>query len=151
MGWVGRGNPRAQRDYCSRQSVTHRHVFRLQLNTRRLRLLRQQRREILLGVEPDADTGRHAPAAAGTLRGGRPRNLLHPQLLDLVAVAVAVLTPPAFALQVYDVAPEPVSVIGVPLQTAVCDATAFKFGVGVIVTSTVCVLAHPPPLSPVTV
>ena len=47
------------------------------------------RLEIVFVVEPDADAVRHAAAAPGSLRGGGTRDFLHPQLLDLVAVAVA--------------------------------------------------------------
>ncbi len=45
--------------------------------------------EIVLVIEPNTDPVGHPPAAAGTLFCGGLRDLLHAQLLDLVAVAVA--------------------------------------------------------------
>ena len=45
---------------------------------------------IVFAVKADAHAGRHAPAAPGALVGRRARNVFGLQLLDLVAVAVAV-------------------------------------------------------------
>src|SRR6266581_3374775 len=45
--------------------------------------------KVVLAVEPEADAGGDAPAAAGTLIGGRPGDRLDLELLDLVAVGVA--------------------------------------------------------------
>jgi hypothetical protein len=73
-----------------------------------------------------------------------------------VALAVGVTTadtevpPPAFALQVYDAAPEAVSVELEPEQTAVGVAVIVTVGAVLIFTVIVCVEVHPP-LSPVTV
>ena len=66
------------------------------------------------------------------------------------AVAVAVVTLPAFALQVYEVAPDAVKVIAVPLHIVVADATAVTVGVEVTVTVIVCALVQVP-FAPVTV
>ena len=67
-----------------------------------------------------------------------------------VAVAVAVVTLPAFALQVYVVAPLAVNVTGLPLQIVVLDEAIDTVGVGVTVTVIVFTSVHVP-LAPVTV
>ena len=47
------------------------------------------RQKILLVIQPDADAFRHATATAGALVGGRLRDLLDLQLLDLVADGIS--------------------------------------------------------------
>lgn len=63
---------------------------------------------------------------------------------------VAVVTPPAFALQVYVLAPLPASTVLCPLQTAAGVAVIVSVGAVFTATEIVSVDTHPP-LSPVTV
>jgi hypothetical protein len=65
-------------------------------------------------------------------------------------VAVGAVTLPAFALHVYEVAPDAVSVAVWPEHTAVGVAVTVSVGPLVITTATVCVLVHVP-FAPVTV
>lgn len=67
-----------------------------------------------------------------------------------VTETIALVPPPAFALQVYEGAPPAVKVLVCPEQIVAGDAAALTVGVGLTVTTKLVVSAHPP-LSPISV